>query len=42
VVEWDSFTDQLVAGLLSLSAEMEVTRQQLAAMWAAEFGKGEA
>jgi hypothetical protein len=42
VVEWDSFTDQLVAGLLSLSAEMEATRQQLAAMWAAEFGKGQA
>ena len=39
VVQWDSFTDQLLAALLSLPTEMEVTRQKLAAMWAAEFNR---
>lgn len=38
-VERDTYTERMLAGLLSLSAELEATRQKLAAMWAAEFGK---
>ena len=41
-VERDDYTERMLAGLLSLSAELEATRQKLAAMWAAEFGKEEA
>jgi YqaJ-like viral recombinase domain len=39
VVEWDDFTDQLLAGLLSLSAELEATREKLSLLWAAEFNR---
>lgn len=36
-VERDAYTERMLAGLLSLSAELEATRAKLAAMWAAEF-----
>lgn len=38
-VERDAYTERMLAGLLSLSAELEATRQKLAAMWAAEFNR---
>lgn len=38
-VERDGYTERMLAGLLSLSAELEATRQKLAAMWAAEFNR---
>lgn len=41
-VERDAYTERMLAGLLSMSAELEATRAKLAAMWAAEFGKGAA
>lgn len=38
-VERDAYTERMLAGLLSLSAELEATRANLAAMWAAEFNR---
>lgn len=37
VVEWDEFTDQLLAGLLALAEEKKALRAKLAALWDAEF-----
>lgn len=37
VVEWDEFTDQVLAGLLSLAEEKKALKETLAAMWEAEF-----
>lgn len=36
-VHRDDYTERMLAGLLSLSAELEATRAKLAALWAAEF-----
>lgn len=41
-VERDAYTERMLAGLLSLSAELEATRAKLSALWAAEFRKGAA
>jgi hypothetical protein len=38
-VERDAYTERMLAGLLSMSAELEATRAKLAAMWAAEFNR---
>lgn len=38
-VERDDYTERMLAGLLSLSAELDATRAKLSAMWAAEFNR---
>ena len=38
-VERDAYTERMLAGLLSLSAELEATRAKLSALWAAEFNR---